>query len=244
VPVGAGSPGRKGPAVRATADRASAREGATRVHRVRSLRPRQREVGNPRKGACQRERSAPTARFTAPAGRRALPSARQCVLAHDTDGRGQRRSTPAAARAATGSSPAGGRMRVSARRIRETGPRPSVGPRASEARPPRASATLTPWRNVIRLSRKTNGPWHELPTPSPPDAHQWRARVPPPLGPPIGIIAIPRTVSGASFAPRCTPLQCSALHRAVLHRFSPRRNSGETRLRVLDIPKTKLKIPS
>ena len=46
VPVGAGSPGRKGPAVRAKAGRASAREGATRVHRVRSLRPRNRRREN------------------------------------------------------------------------------------------------------------------------------------------------------------------------------------------------------
>jgi hypothetical protein len=46
VPDGAGSPGRKGPAVRAKADRASTREGATRVHRVRSLRPRKRRWEN------------------------------------------------------------------------------------------------------------------------------------------------------------------------------------------------------
>jgi len=41
-------------------------------------------------------------------------------------------------------------MRVPARRIRATDPRPPVGPRASEARPTRASATETPWRKVIR----------------------------------------------------------------------------------------------
>ena len=62
---------------------------------------------------------------------------------------GPRGPARAAARA-TGSSPARGRMRAPAHRIRAHKPRPSAGPRASEARPPRAFATGVPWRGGIR----------------------------------------------------------------------------------------------
>jgi len=63
---------------------------------------------------------------------------------------GPRGPARAAARAAAGSSPARGRMRAPAHRIRAHKPRPPAGPRASEVRPPCAFATGEPWRDVIR----------------------------------------------------------------------------------------------
>jgi hypothetical protein len=42
-----------------------------------------------------------------------------------------------------------GAVRDPARRIRATGPRPSVGPRASEARPPRACGVMAEWCSFL-----------------------------------------------------------------------------------------------